>query len=182
MTLHIVRTDQRDADLIVDLGRRTYRAHFGSIWSPMDLERYLAGEFAPDTVAGDLAMGRVRYYVARLAEGPPLGYAKVRLDRPVPGGRVIASGPAMDGGDTGLELEKIYFEAWATGCGYGSALIEHVTAVARAERQPCVWLDVLKTNVGGRRVYERHGFQIVGERPFRTDLEEIGLWVMLRPL
>ena len=180
MVLQIVRGEPRDANLIADLGRRTYCAHFESVWSPTHLETYLAGQFAPDTVAAELATDQVRYYVARLAAGPPLGYAKVRLDRPVPLERVVASGATTDERETGLELEKIYFEPWATGCGYGSALIEHVTAVARVARQPCVWLDVLKTNVGGRRVYERHGFEVVGEGPFRTDLEEIGLWVMRR--
>jgi ribosomal protein S18 acetylase RimI-like enzyme len=41
---------------------------------------------------------------------------------------------------------------------------------------------VLKSNAGARAFYERQGFNVVGEIPFATDLEEIGMWVMARDL
>jgi len=51
---------------------------------------------------------------------------------------------------------------------------------ARAAGYRLVWLDVLKSNEGARRAYERCGFKTVGELPFATELGEIGFRVMAR--
>lgn|GEM_PF-6577470 len=78
----------------------------------------------------------------------------------------------------GLELEKIQFLKTATGQGSGSALMTEFIAQATRWAKPFVWLDVLKTNEAGRRMYERGGFVVVGEIPFSTDNHDVGMWVM----
>ncbi len=60
-------------------------------------------------------------------------------------------------------------------------LLGSVLEFAVEHDRQVVWLDVLKENDGGRRLYERHGFTVAGELPFATDLREIGFWVMTRP-
>ncbi len=91
---------------------------------------------------------------------------------PVPGGLV----------ETGTELQKLYVRREVTGRGLGARLLERVLDEARSEGAALVWLDVLRSNAGARRMYERHGFQVVAELPFATGRGEIGFWVMARRL
>lgn len=173
--VHVTRPGPGGAALLADLGRRTYRAHFAALWSPAGLDAYLAAQFDSAALETQLAGERVCYYLACGPEGAdPVGYAKVALDRALP---VSAAGPAA-----GPELEKVYVEAAATRRGYGARLLAHVVDAARAAAQPCVWLDVLETNAGGRRLYERHDLAVGGELPFSTDRARVDFWVVRRAL
>jgi ribosomal protein S18 acetylase RimI-like enzyme len=167
--LHIVRAEPADLDTVLELGASTYREHFAAIWSPGGLARYLAGEFDRAAVATELGSMTTTYLLG-LAPAPA-GFAKLRLDRAVPG----------DGTGKGVELQKIYVRRAAVGSGLGARLLAAAIDVARAAGAALIWLDVLKTNPHARRFYERHGFRVAGELPFASDLAEHGMWVMTRP-
>jgi len=151
------------------LGSAAYRDHYTSLWSPEGLARYLEAEFAPARVAAELAGDAVRYLLALDDDGRAIGFAKMRPRAPLP----VAD-------EHGLELQKIYFRADAVGCGHGARLLDAVVAAARADGEPLVWLDVLRSNEAAARFYARHGFVRRGQVPFATDLGEIGMWVMSR--
>ena len=167
--VHIVRAEPADLDIVLELGASTYREHFAAIWSPDGLARYLAGEFDRAAVADELGSITTTYLLG-LAPAPT-GFAKLRLDRAVPG----------DATGTGVELQKIYVRRAAIGSGLGVQLLAAAIDVARAAGEALIWLDVLKTNPGARRFYERYGFRVTGELPFASDLDEQGMWVMTRP-
>ncbi|MFC4223592.1 GNAT family N-acetyltransferase [Lysinibacter cavernae] len=160
------------------IGASTYREHFASIWSPAALENYLADQFDEVRIATEIRSGRTCYLVATLGPAADadlpmdtqrrvVGYCKVNFDRPDP-----------VNGIAGMELEKIYLAPESTGRGYGAALMGAVFDLANSRKQLTVWLDVLQTNVAGRRMYERSGFTVIGEQPFATDIQTIGFWVM----
>jgi ribosomal protein S18 acetylase RimI-like enzyme len=171
--MEIRRAGPGDAELVAAIGDKSYRDHYSDIWSPAGLERWLDAEFAVERLGRELAADSGVAYTLMLDEsGHALGFSKTIADQPVPG-RVELRG---------RELRKIYFRRDTVGRGLGSALLEHVAAEARAAGEPLVWLDVLKTNVAGLRFYERHGFSRVGEQPWATDIQEIGMWLMVRRL
>src|SRR5262249_44515534 len=144
-----------------------------ALWSPAGLADFLGRHFALDKLTRELRGNDVRYALAFEDGGErAIGFAKVIRDQPL---------PVADRG-RGLELEKIYFRAGTVGRGHGAALLEWVVALATALDEPCVWLDVLRSNTGAARFYERHGFARVGELPFASDVADIGLLVMARPL
>lgn len=160
------------------IGTSTYRHHFASLWSSEALERYLEDQFDEVRIAAELRSGHTCYLIATVSPaadgGAPIdsqrrvvGYCKVNFDR---------SDPVTD--TLGMELEKIYLAPEVTGRGYGASLIGAALELARSRDQASVWLEVLRTNTGGRRMYERSGFTVIGERPFATDLQTIGFWVM----
>ena len=60
-------------------------------------------------------------------------------------------------------------------------LLKSVADLA-SRRCELLWLDVLKSNVGAQRFYANHGFQVLGEIPFSTDLMQSGMFVMVRLL
>lgn len=57
-----------------------------------------------------------------------------------------------------LVMDGIVVSAHARGRGVGSRLLHAVAALAKADRFESVRLDVIDTNPGARRLYERHGF------------------------
>lgn len=175
----IVRAGVRDAAAVAALGRSTYQAHFAQHWSAAGLAAHLDGQFDLVALENELAGDAVRYFLAYpesagAAASEAVAYAKIAFGHRLP----VAAPPLSD--VPGLELMKLYCRPDATGCGYGSSLLIRVLDEARAERAPYVWLDVLKTNVRGRRMYERHGFTFAGELPFRSDIEELGFVVLWR--
>jgi diamine N-acetyltransferase len=161
-----------DEEEIVELGTSAYAAYFGELWSPEGLARFLAGQFSLEQVRAELAEGDATRYVVAQRGGQLLGLAKLLRDRPV---------TAVEG-ERGLWLQKLYLRPTATGKGLGSVLLEAVAGIAGVLGEPRIWLDVLRSNAGALRLYERHGFERRVEIPWATDLREIGMWVMTRPL
>ena len=167
--MHIRPATRDDAMLVATLGMAAYCDHYAALWTPAGLARYLDAEFAPARIAADLAGDDVRWLLAFEERGCAIGFAKTRARSPLP----VAD-------ERGLELQKIYFRGDAVGRGHGARLLAAVVDGARADGEPLVWLDVLRSNERGVRFYERHGFVRRGQVPFATDRGEIGMWVMSR--
>lgn len=153
------------------IGRDTYLEHFAHCWSKAGLQAFLQRDFSDEALQISLASPQHAWFLMEDGDAGTVGYAKLNWSRIEPATGV-----------TGAELQKIYFRANATGRGYGKRLLAHVLAAARAQGEPVLWLNVLKSNADARRFYAVHGFGTIGELPFRTDLgEDIGMWVMARP-
>lgn len=157
---------------IVELGTSTYGAHFGELWSPEGLAGFLAGQFSAARIRGELEEGDAIRYVVAERDGELAGFAKILRDRPVTGLE----------GERGLLLQQLYLRPKVTRQGIGSVLLEAVLGLGASLGEPRIWLDVLRSNAGAIRLYERHGFVRRLEIPWASDLREIGLWVMTRLL
>jgi diamine N-acetyltransferase len=164
------RADTRDVALLERLGTETYRSHFAGIWSPARMETYIASEYGATALIQSLARPDLAIWLIAELHAEPIGFAKLNWDRSLP-----VAPPR-----SGAELQKIYLLAERTGQGHGGALLDAVIGRVQTHGDQLLWLDVLKSNTGARAFYERHGFHVVGEIPFATDLREIGMWVMLR--
>ncbi|WP_052685221.1 GNAT family N-acetyltransferase [Lentzea aerocolonigenes] len=73
------------------------------------------------------------------------------------------SPPARDG----LLLANLCTAESVRGQGIGTALVEHVVALARASGSGVVELDVSTANPRAQLLYERLGFEVAGERAHR---------------
>ncbi|NBF09099.1 GNAT family N-acetyltransferase [Pseudomonas sp. Fl4BN1] len=157
-----------DIEALQAIGEATYREHFASIWSAEGLRQFLAQDFSDEALRNSLeARDQHLWLLALDTQQQPLGFAKLNWHRPTPGS-----------GLPGAELQKIYLLKSQAGKGYGRRLLEHVLQRASAAGESCLWLDVLKSNTGARRFYESAGLRQIGEVPFSTDMEQIGMWVM----
>lgn len=170
--LTLRQADNRDVGSLELLGTETYRSHFTSIWSPARLEAYIASEYSAPALAESLARPDLSIWLIAALDAEPIGFAKLNWNRPLP----------LEDGRTGTELQKIYLRAERTGQGHGGAMLQAVVDRLQARGDTLLWLDVLKSNAGARAFYERHGFKVLGELPFATDVREIGFWVMTRDL
>jgi diamine N-acetyltransferase len=161
-----------DEDEIAELGTSTYTAHFGELWTPTGLTRFLAEQFPVDKIRAELAEGDAIRYVVAERDGELAGFAKILRDRPVTGIE----------GERGLLLQKLYLRPKVTRQGIGSVLLDAVVGIGDALGEPRMWLDVLRSNIGAIRLYERYGFVRRLEIPWASDTRDIGMWVMTRLL
>ncbi len=80
------------------------------------------------------------------------------------GGRVVGTVAAVPRGSGACEIKRLYLLSAYRGQGQGRALMEHVLGRAEAAgyKEAIAWSDVrLET---AHRVYERLGFERIGER------------------
>ena len=49
--------------------------------------------------------------------------------------------------------------------GLGKTMLDHAVRLARLQHCFCIFLEVRPSNPAGIRLYQRNGFEIVGERP-----------------
>jgi ribosomal protein S18 acetylase RimI-like enzyme len=174
-TMQIRSAAVSDIAAIQRLCYESYRDHFAQLWTADGIQRFLDKDFATDVLRTTLTTPSKHLWLtakeANEANDRLVGYAKINWSVPDP----------IDGIE-GAELQKIYFRKSAAGKGYGAALLERALDCVK-ERSCCrVWLEVLKVNVGAQKFYARMGFRIAGEIPFRTDLAEIGMVVMVRDI
>lgn len=171
-TIRIRQAMVDDLREVQAIARDTYIEHFAHAWSGAGLHAFLQREFSDEALRKSLSSPGHTWFLLEARDEGVVGYAKVNWSRIEP----IT-------GKCGAELQKIYFSANATGRRFGTALLDHVVAATTAADEPMLWLNVLRSNEAARRFYARHGFETVGQMPFRTDHgEEIGMWAMVRHL
>jgi len=162
----IRRAGPEDAELLAELGARTFRDTFASANRPEDIETYIAEAFAVDSIGEALVDSHCHFWIAYESSGRAVGYEKLRE----------GSSPACVRGVAPVEIQRIYVSEAAIGTGLGAALMR--TALAWAERGEfdSVWLGVWEQNVRAVEFYERWGFTTVGDHIFtlgkdrQTDL------------
>ena len=169
-TLTIRRGEEKDADAIQHVGCESYRDHFSHLWTPNGIQRFLDADFSEHVLRETLTTpSKHLWLVASESNQELVGYAKLNWSTPDP---VF--------GLEGTELQKIYFSKSSAGKGYGTKLIEHILDCVTERSCGRIWLEVLKNNVNAQKFYGKVGFRAVSEIPFKTDMAEIGMVVMIR--
>ena len=72
-------------------------------------------------------------------------------------------------GDDRAELAALAVAPDRQGRGVGGALVEAVATAARAAGATTLWLVTTNDNLDALRLYQRHGFRLVGLRPGSID-------------
>jgi GNAT superfamily N-acetyltransferase len=152
---HIRRAVPADAEVLADLGRRTFSDKFAHLYPPDDLADYLRTAYSPADIAGDCADPAKALWLAE-ADGEPIGYAYV--------GPCTLPHPQVTP-DCG-ELKRIYVLQSHQGGGLGSRLLALSLGWLEAAGAPHLWLGVYSGNLEAQRLYARHGFEKVGEYDF----------------
>jgi diamine N-acetyltransferase len=153
----IRRAIAADAAALAALGRATFAHAFGHLYPPADLEAFLAEAHNRERAARDLADPGCAAWLAE-AGGAPVGYA---LAGPceLPHPEVTAACG---------ELKRIYVAPVAQGEGLGARLMGEALAWLERDGPRRLWIGVFSGNLGARRLYERHGFEKVGEYHFQV--------------
>jgi diamine N-acetyltransferase len=158
-----------DADVLAELGRRTFFETFAKDNTPEDMARYLQDTFSPALQRAELTAPAVRFLLL-LAEGRLAGYAKLR------------PAAANARGRRPLEVCRFYVDRPWHGSGAARSLLEGALAHAQANAHDEVWLAVWEHNARAIRFYRKHGFTRVGEQLFQLGSDVQTDWVMARPV
>jgi GNAT superfamily N-acetyltransferase len=144
-----------DAAALSDLSRRTFTQAFGHVYDPPDLATFLDAAYSHEASEDSLADPAVGVWFMEVG-GAPVGY-------------VLAGPCSLEDPDVTAacgEIKRLYLlEDWRGG-GNGSRLLETALAWLERDAPRRVWLGVYSDNVGAQRLYERHGFEKVGEHVF----------------
>jgi GNAT superfamily N-acetyltransferase len=159
-----------DAALLAELGARTFRAAFGWGNTEEDMAAYLAGAFAPDIQAAEIADPSGVFLIAEFA-ATPAGYARLRRG-PAPAA-VNAADP--------VEIVRFYADVPWIGRGVGSAMMEASLRLAAEWGCDTVWLDVWEENPMALAFYEAWGFTVVGRQSFVLGEDVQDDLIMVRP-
>lgn len=151
-------TTSADVPALARLGRESFVAAFGYLYSEKNLNAFLEMVYSDEAVRGEVEGDEC---VHQLADDGTrlLGYVKLRY-------------PSWyaDDSPTGMRnpiaLGQLYTQPDLTGQGIGAALMEWAIAEARARGHDAIQLSVWSENFAGHRFYERYGFTKVAEFDF----------------
>ncbi len=147
-----------DAPALATLGAETFVAAFGHLYTPHDLENFLAEVHNPEAVAGEIAGDECTH---RLVEddGNLVAFCKLRYP--------TKFGEYTDARDP-IELGQLYALPGYTGHGIGAQLMDWALSHARAQGNDAVLLSVYAENFGAQRFYQRHGFAKIADITFKV--------------
>ncbi len=154
-----------DAELLAEIGARTFSETFAADNSPENMTAYLASSFSLEKQAEELADPHSLFLIAEAA-GVAVGYAMLR------------AGDVEEGitGDNPVELVRLYVSRESLGSGLGAALMQACISEAKKEGNETLWLGVWEHNTRARAFYRKWNFREVGKHVFhlgddpQTDL------------
>ncbi|MEK6283110.1 MAG: GNAT family N-acetyltransferase [Acidobacteriota bacterium] len=145
----------RDAELLADLGARTFSETFAPDNTIENMAAYLASAFSREQQAAELADPHCLFHIAE-TDGVALGYAMLR------------SGDVADGvtGVKPIELVRLYVSQQNLGSGMGAALMQASISEAKQRGYQTLWLGVWEHNTRARAFYRKWNFHDVGTHVF----------------
>ncbi|HJU52961.1 MAG TPA: GNAT family N-acetyltransferase [Pyrinomonadaceae bacterium] len=149
-----------DAELLAELGARTFSEAFAAENSPENMSAYLGQAFTHARLAAGLADPKATFLLASVG-GEAAGYAKLYKSEP----------PASVTGESPIELVRIYVLQKWLGSGVGRALMQRCVEEAHASGARVLWLGVWQRNLRAQAFYRKWGFTTVGEQVFQLGSE-----------
>ena len=154
MTKAIIRPAAHDdAVALSQLAQETFTRFFGPSMLASDLIAHLEANLSPEIFSAVLEEDSIL-----VAETEKVMAGFVQFGR--------ADSFAEAGSEDDRAVRKMYVRAGFQNQGIGSAMMEAALEQLEREGAGRVFLDVWDQNHGAIRFYERHGFQVIGERPF----------------
>jgi len=74
--------------------------------------------------------------------------------------------PSVVSASRAIELERLYLASQWFGTGVALSLLDACVGEAHQRGHDVMWLDVWDANTRAQAFYRKHGFDVVGERPY----------------
>ena len=148
-----------DAELLAELGARTFSETFAADNTPEDMAAYLADAFSLAQQAAELADPRATFLIAETGE----------INKVAAGYAMIRSGfaPPCVTGDKPIELVRLYVSQESLGSGVGAALMQACIDEAKQRGYETLWLGVWEHNPRAQAFYRKWNFHEVGTHVFQ---------------
>lgn len=167
----IRRGTLQDAELLAELGARTFSETFAVDNTPENMAAYLATSFAPAQIAADLVDPHCIFQIAE-TDGVAVGYAMLRT------GAV----PEQVTGERPIELVRLYVSRDSLGTGVGATLMQACIDEAKRGGHQTLWLGVWEHNNRAQAFYRKWNFREVGTQAFQLGDDPQTDFLMLRSI
>lgn len=160
--LTIRRGTPGDADLLSELGARTFSETFAADNTREDLAAYIATSFSVAQQTAELEDPASTFLIAEV-DGRAAGYARLYDGEPEKDIR----------GANPVELVRLYVSRDWLGRGLGEQLMRACIDEAGQAGHDSIWLGVWERNERAQSFYRKWNFHTVGEHMFRlgSDLQ-----------
>ena len=160
-----------DAELLSELGARTFSETFAADNTEEDLASYIATSFSVAQQTVELEDPAATLLIAEV-DGHAAGYAKLRDGAPEKG--VEGVNP--------IELVRLYVLREWLGRGLGQQLMRACLDEARQTGHETIWLGVWERNERAQAFYRKWNFRPVGEHMFQLGADLQRDLLMSRPV
>lgn len=144
-----------DAELLSELGARTFFETFAADNSEENMSEYLSAAFTLEQQANELSDQQRSVFIAEI-EGQAVGYAMLLPD----------DAPNQITGKKPIELVRLYVSKESIGSGVGAALMQACLDEAAARNFKTIWLGVWENNHRAQAFYRKWQFEEVGTHVF----------------
>lgn len=164
--IHLRPALPEDAAQIATLGATVFTKTFGHAVSQKGLSEFLTENYSTTSIFKDITNPSKSTIVAYTEEPTTstcttsskiVGFALLTRD---------SKEPCLAHLSDVVELQRLYVDGAFQGRGVGKMLEEKVEEMARGMGFGTLWLGVWEENSRALRVYEKMGFEIVGEHDF----------------
>ena len=145
----------KDAQVIVDLSRKTFFETFASKNTKENMNKYLTEKFNLNVVRSELSDAKTIFLLASINERP-IGYSKSKQNNV----------PIETDNDKALEIERLYIFKEYQNKKIGAILIKENIGHAIKNKLETVGLGVWEHNPKAIEFYERWGFEVFGKHIF----------------
>jgi ribosomal protein S18 acetylase RimI-like enzyme len=153
---NVRRASIEDAQLLAELGARTFAETFAEVNTPEDMAAYEAASFSVERLTEELTEPLSVFFIAEV-EGGAAGYAKIQS----------GDAPECVEGQGPVELVRLYVARAWLGRGVGPALMRRCLEEARQAGFQTMWLGVWERNHRAQAFYRKWDFHEVGEHIFQ---------------
>ncbi|MCX6276187.1 MAG: GNAT family N-acetyltransferase [Bacteroidetes bacterium] len=157
--ISIAKAKVEDANLLAELGSKTFIESHGQSASKADIDKYMNEKFNSNVVLEELSDRKNIYHII-YRDQQPAGYSKIIFNENHSG---IQNGNVT-------KLERLYLLKEFYDLKLGHQLLEFNISLSEQNNQDGMWLFVWKENLRAVRFYEKAGFEVVGSYDFKlTD-------------
>ncbi|TID16032.1 hypothetical protein E2P81_ATG08893 [Venturia nashicola] len=147
-----------DAASIAALGADVFTITFGHSVSQKELSAFLSEHYSTDSIHADITNPLKSMIVAHLPRQTKIiGFALLTRG---------STEPCLQHLSDTVELQRLYVDVGIHGKGVGKLLERRCVEMAREGGFGWMWLGVWEENLVALRVYEKFGFERVGEHDF----------------
>jgi ribosomal protein S18 acetylase RimI-like enzyme len=154
--ISIRKATEADAELLSELGARTFAETFAIDNTPENMATYISESFTPAKQLQELSD---RSSIIKLAEidGVAVGYSMLSPNET----------PASISGANPIELVRLYVSKDCIGKGVGAALMNDCIEQAAKLNHQTIWLGVWERNYRAQSFYRKWNFVEVGTHIFQ---------------
>ena len=160
-----------DADLLAELGRKSFYEAFCKMTAPEDMAAYLQSAFSKASIIDQIKDERSIFLIADV-DDMEAGYAYA----------YPTAAPDCIRDTDAIQLVKLYLRKKYYGRAVGDALMQTVIDRSRSDGYQSIWLSSWELNHRANAFYKKWHFEVVGRQKFTVGSDIQNDYILSRKI